>query len=69
MAVCSQEGFRRIAHNEMIGLPAVCSGAGSQWRGKVSLWMIRMELIQGCEGLGRKSCSDEARYQEMEQGG
>ena len=25
-------------------------------------------MIKGCEGLGRKSCSDEARYQEMKQG-
>lgn len=30
--------------------------------------MVRVDVIKGCEGLGRKSCSDEARYQEMKQG-
>lgn len=68
MAVCPHEGFRRIAPSDMVMLPAICSGVGSQWRGKVTLCMVRVDVIKGCEGLGRKSCSDEARYQEMKQG-
>lgn len=36
------------------------------------LWEVGMEVIKGSEGLGRnfggQSCSDKARYQEIEQG-
>lgn len=77
MAICSHEGFRRITHNEMAMLPPALELAFSGERKGLCGWLQplvggRDGSDKGCEGLGRnfggQSCSDKARYQEIEQG-
>lgn len=57
MAICSQEGFRRLAHGEVVMLPSALELG--VWRGKESdivdswslLWEVGLEMVKRCEGI------------------